>query len=179
MNSSPAPTRHRATLLAMFALTILPFGLAALYYEYIRGDTSIATSNNGRFIQPAALLRDLQLQPLGGDQLAPRKWRLLMYRPAQCANACALAERNLRAMPVLFGRDGGRVQIALITNDASTSVAPPAITVLRADGRVQNIRDGLLLVDPLDNVVLWYSYAQVDKPLLEDMRHLLKVSEFG
>ena len=82
-------------------------------------------------------------------------------------------------MPLLFGRDAPRVQIALVTRDEAITTSDPSITVLRAKGQVQNINDGLLLVDPLDNVVLWYSYEQVAKPLLEDMRHLLKVSGFG
>ena len=163
----------------MFAITVLPFGLATLYYEYIRGDESIPTSNYGLFLKPPARLGELQLQTIAGRELTNRRWRLLMYRPAQCTDTCATAERNLRAMPLLFGRDAPRVQIAFIASGTVAIVPAPAITLLRANGRVRNIGDGLLLVDPLDNVVLWYSYAQIGKPLLEDMRHLLKVSEFG
>ena len=160
-------------------MAILPFGLAALYYEYVRGDQTIATSNNGRFLKPPARVADLQLQPLSGPEFAQHKWRLLLLRPAQCVDVCAKAEHDLRAMPLLFGRDAPRVQIALVTRDEAITTSDPSITVLRAKGQVQNINDGLLLVDPLDNVVLWYSYQQVAKPLLEDMRHLLKVSGFG
>ena len=177
------PSRHRVTLLAMFAITVLPFGLAALYYEHITGDESIPTSNNGKFLKPPAQLSELRLQSIAGGELTPRKWRLLLYRPGQCGGVCATAERNLRALPLLVGRDAARVQIALVATDAATDLATEfpgaAITVLRAAGRVQGIDEGLLLADPLGNVVLWYSYAQVGKPLLEDLRHLLKVSEFG
>ena len=185
------PSRHRVTLLAMFAITVLPFGLAALYYEHITGDESIPTSNNGKFLKPPAQLSELRLQSIAGGELTPRKWRLLLYRPGQCGGVCATAERNLRALPLLVGRDAARVQIALVatdattnattnaTTDAATQFPGAAITVLRAAGHVQGIDEGLLLADPLGNVVLWYSYAQVGKPLLEDLRHLLKVSEFG
>jgi hypothetical protein len=171
--------RQRVILLLIFGMAVLPFGLATLYYAYAQGDRSIATSNNGRFLKPTAHVADLQLQTLSGPEFAQHKWRLLLLRPNQCIDACAKAEHDLRAMPLLLGRDAPRVQIALVTRDETIIDSGPPVTVLRAKGQVQNISDGLLLVDPLDNVVLWYSYAQVAKPLLEDMRHLLKVSGFG
>jgi len=41
------------------------------------------------------------------------------------------------------------------------------------------LRPGVYIVDPLGNVVLRYDYRDADKPVLEDMKQLLKVSHIG
>jgi hypothetical protein len=175
--------RQRAALLAMFAITILPFGLASLFYEHLQGNSSWPTSNNGRMLKPPGDIARLHLQTVAGPELTNHKWRLLLFRPAQCAAECRIAERNLRALPLLFGRDAPRVEIALLNApDSGTAALDGAdrITRVRTAEHIAGVADtGLVVVDPLGNIVLWYSYQQVDKPLLEDMRHLLRVSQFG
>jgi cytochrome oxidase Cu insertion factor (SCO1/SenC/PrrC family) len=41
------------------------------------------------------------------------------------------------------------------------------------------LRNGVYIVDPLGNVVLRYSYTDAGKPVLEDIKKLLKVSHIG
>ena len=46
-------------------------------------------------------------------------------------------------------------------------------------GALGVLTPGVYIVDPLGNVVLRYSHEQVGKPLLDDLKHLLKVSQIG
>jgi cytochrome oxidase Cu insertion factor (SCO1/SenC/PrrC family) len=46
-------------------------------------------------------------------------------------------------------------------------------------GDLQLLKAGAYVVDPLGNLVLWYSYDDVGKPLLNDLKRLLKVSQIG
>ncbi len=55
--------------------------------------------------------------------------------------------------------------------------APP--DVIQFVGELGGLKAGAYIVDPLGNLVLWYPYDNVGKPLLEDLKRLLKVSQIG
>ena len=62
-------------------------------------------------------------------------------------------------------------------SDARRAKLPVAVATFAGDLGV--LARGVYIVDPLGNVVLRYSHEQVGKPLLDDLKHLLKVSQIG
>ena len=176
--------RGQKTLLVLIGLTAAPFILAQLAFMYYRDGPDMSSMNKGTFVKPAATIESLQLEALPGPTLPDRKWRLMLYRPANCDQQCQQNEQRVRAMPTLVGREGSRVAAALIVEDARTaaptgSEGESPLPRFRAGAALPGIRDGVLLVDPHGNVVLWYDAERIGAPLLSDLRFLLKNSSIG
>lgn len=177
--------RGQKTLLLLIGLTAAPFILAQLAFNYYRDSGSTRpTVNKGTLVTPAAKIDALRLEPLPGPALPTDKWRLLLYRPAQCDAGCQASVQRVRAMPALVGRDADRVAVALIVDDETiaTSAADnpePALARVKAGASLPGVRSGLLLVDPQGNVVLWYDAARIGGPVLSDLKFLLKNSSIG
>jgi hypothetical protein len=176
--------RGQKMLVTLIALTAAPFVLAQLAYHYYQGSQPTSTTNKGTLLKPIENVTKLALVPLPGPAMPARKWTLLLYRPATCDAACASDVQRLRAMPILLGREGGRVAPVLIVDDPSVATPDtpdnvPALPRVRAGGRIGGHADGLFVVDPMGNVVLWYDHARIGKPVLDDLRFLLKNSSIG
>ena len=177
--------RGQKTLLLLIGLTAAPFILAQLAFNYYRDEGSTRpTVNKGMLVTPATKIDALRLEPLPGPALATNKWRLLFYRPAQCNAECQSSVQRVRAIPSLVGREANRVAVALIVNDESVASSQadnpePALPRVKASAALPGISDGLLLVDPQGNVVLWYDAAHIGGPVLIDLKFLLKNSSIG
>ncbi len=88
---------------------------------------------------------------------------------------------QLRQLHILLGRDASRVKRSFAALgdapvDASLSQYPE---VIRFQGALGALRPGVYIVDPLGNVVLRYEFRDAGKPVLEDLKRLLKVSHIG
>ena len=84
-------------------------------------------------------------------------------------------------MHILLGRDASRVKRSLVvlgTTPPDTSLAEYP-ELIRFSGASDVLRPGVYIVDPLGNLVLRYEFQGVGKPVLEDLRQLLKVSHIG
>lgn len=177
--------RGQKTLLLLIGLTAAPFILAQLAFNYYHDSgTARPTVNKGTLVTPAAKIDALKLESLPGPVLATNKWRLLYFRPAQCDATCQASVQRVRAMPSLVGRDANRVAVAMIVADESvassaTENPEPALPRVKARAALPGIRDGLLLVDPQGNVVLWYDAERIGGPVLSDLKFLLKNSSIG
>ena len=200
--------RNRAILVGLIVLAMMPLWAAvALYYgnpESIDG----AQTNRGALIDPPADLPELGLTDEGGLLTAegPRRWRLVHYVPAECGEDCLERIHLLRQMHVLLGRDADRViRLAAFeqTPDAEARArlaeAFPELTIVSAPpGRMQQLlRDreltggdaleagaaipeqGVLVVDPLGNVIFFHGLHQIGEALLFDLKRLLRLSNIG
>jgi hypothetical protein len=98
-----------------------------------------------------------------------------------CSAECQGAVHQLRQLHILLGRDASRVKRSLVELsatpvDASLSQYPE---LARFSGDAPALRPGVYVVDPLGNLVLRYEYGDAGKPVLQDLRQLLKVSQIG
>jgi hypothetical protein len=89
----------------------------------------------------------------------------------------------MRQLHVLLNRDQDRVRRALLFRHGvePTSVADfearfPKLEVLLGD---DSLAAGVYVIDPHGNVILRYPYADAGKPVLDDLKKLLKASQIG
>ena len=92
----------------------------------------------------------------------------------------------LRQMHVLLAKDAGRVRRVLLATpalspatQAQLTATYPKLGVVQASALPDDLADGVYLMDPVGNVILEYRYDQAGKPLLADLKKLLRVSRLG
>ena len=188
--SGVAPKKHlhpMRSLLIVLTLPLLVFAAAIVAYQF--GWFSGGQKNNGVLLADPQQLSPEQLQLLGSVEPESEKWRLLMVR-ARCDAACSEDLAQLRTVHDLVGGTSLRVERWLVVADSSTlDVAElqeqqPYLRIFSMDAAIQsqllaNAEQALYIVDPLGNVILSYSREQLGKPLLQDLKHLIKMSRIG
>jgi hypothetical protein len=179
--------RNRLLLLGLFAIALFPLLASHLLYLSLRGEHPWATTNHGDLLQPPVPVATLSLRGPGG-QAAPvlegrTGWWLLLATGEDCGPECEQAAFMLRQLHVLLHRDAARVQRGIVFNprlpgetrwqDLAARYAPltPFSTVL------PSLQEGIYIVDPRGNLVMFYPYSDAGKPVLEDLKRLLKVSQ--
>jgi cytochrome oxidase Cu insertion factor (SCO1/SenC/PrrC family) len=176
--------RNRLMLVGLFAMVLVPLLAAFLLYESSRSSAPWGTTNRGTLMKPIVSVADLGLTANGSAASlnASGNWWLVTVADGTCADDCQHALHQLRQLHVLLGRDASRVKRALVELGATL----PEASLLQAYpelggyvGPVRALPAGIYIIDPLGNVVLRYSYADAGKPVLEDLRQLLKVSHIG
>lgn len=172
--------RKQLILMALIAAASLG-GSYALYYASQSGGVW-GTTNKGAFVNPAVDIASLELVDDDGVALEEaRTWWIWVVRAQPCDAACDEALHQLRQLHVLLHRDADRVRRALVSatplphGDLETRY--PDLEFLT--GRVDALAPGIYIVDPLGNVVLRYPLDAAGKPVLEDLKRLLKVSQIG
>lgn len=181
-------------LLLIIAIVIGPMVAA---WVMVKLDVGIPTTHTNRStLVPAGV--DVQdwtpaLEPLGYG--AP--WRLLVTAPEQCDQACLDLLHRARQIHVALNRDATRAQHVLLLGHAEDEAwldelkaEFPLVKIAALDNtayqqslqrHAPDIPTGvqLWLVDPLGAVVLQQGPDDPGKQLLEDMKHLLKLSKVG
>ena len=127
-----------------------------------------------------------------GVQAQEERWQILVTAPKDCAVDCQQLVYLARQIQIGLGRDASRAIHALATaqtlnSDYETklqreypqlqrySLDLPAYT----KGAQSNDVPHLWIIDPHGNLVLRYDPSVKGKDLLNDLRHLLKLSNIG
>lgn len=151
-----------------------------LYFFLVQsGSMSFGTVNNGAFVEPARNASDLALSHEGLVFDTERKWWLLVVPGVgRCDDSCTEAVERSRALHVLLNRDATRVRRGLVVGHARPDIDPMEAEVLIGPGA--NVLDqGAYIVDPDGTLVTFYRFDQIGKPLLEDLKRLLRTSQIG
>jgi cytochrome oxidase Cu insertion factor (SCO1/SenC/PrrC family) len=174
--------RNRRQLLAMFAIALLTLGGAYVLFYLARDAGVWGTTNQGAFVQPPLRVAELGLVSESGDLLAPDgSWWLWTVAPNGCSVTCETAVHQLRQLHVLLNKDAQRVRRALITGSGAEPSAvlsrfPKLAHFFDPGGALE---EGVYIVDPIGNLVLFYRLSQAGKPVLDDLKRLLKLSQIG
>lgn len=183
MSEQATIRRNRLMLIVLFAITFVPLIGAFWLYESSRTAQPWGTTNHGELLNPIVTVADLKIIAADGtESMADGKWWLVVVEAQGCPPECRSAVHELHQVHVLLGRDAPRVRRAVITlGDASVdrSIQRDYPEVVAFKAPASALRPGIYIVDPLGNVVLRYDYRDADKPVLEDMKKLLKVSHIG
>jgi len=183
MTTDDRVRRNRLMLVGLFAMAIIPLFGAFWLYESSRSAAPWATTNKGQLMDPIRSVEDFHLVAVDGSasMLNSGHWWLVAVTEDGCSQPCQTAVHQLRQLHILLGRDASRVKRSLITlgdAPADASLAQYA-ELVRFTGDVSVLQPGVYIVDPLGNVVLRYGYDGAGKPVLEDLKQLLKVSHIG
>ena len=96
-----------------------------------------------------------------------------------CNDACQTTVQNMRALHVLLNREADRVRRGFTGPVRAEWVdAYPQMAAVTVADRA-SLKPGVYIIDPHGNLVLFYPMNTEPKPVLEDLKKLLKVSQIG
>lgn len=175
--------RRQLLLIALIAAVSIG-GSYALYFNTI--DTGVwGTTNEGAFVDPPRQMPQLGLTDMAGiPHVSSEVWWVWLVQDGRCAAPCNDVLTKMRNMHVLLNKDADRLRRAWVrqsgAEDAALTAQFPKLHQL-----IQQPEDGVLLptgiyiVDPLGNLVFHYPLQDMGKPVLQDLKRLLKVSQIG
>ena len=174
-------------LLAIIGIAVLPFLIAGvLFIGFPSDEISDDTVNDGLLIIPP-----IKMEALDSNG----KWLLIHIVTESCGAKCKevlfLTKQSRKAL----GKNAARVRrIAVSSHELgepfmqllmsehkslSLSVDSQVVDVLSSTIQNGAITNFVFLMDPLGNVMMYYTPDMLGKPLLQDLRHLLRVSRIG
>lgn len=190
---------HRVKFLGLIGIFLSPFiaGWMALYVFDIRPPSG----NYGTLVTPVKKLSWPPLETIDGELVADgfgRKWTLLLFTDDGCAELCRSNLFYMRQLRTLLGRDTMRLQNVLISSDplsAETLVYLQEFPNLKT---IQDYRESALyqqfeieglgevggeprlyLVDPDQNLMMYYPAENDPDLILDDIKKLMKLSQIG
>ena len=175
-------TSARLKLLALIAIPLAPLLLAWTIFFHFPELAPQGTTNHGTLIQPPLRAEAAGLAP---DVAPSPNWTLLHLGAVDCPPDCAQMLYLSRQVVKGLGRRESQVQRLLVSPQppgpafrALLAQEDPAMEVLLANTRpleaLAESRPLLLLMDPQGNIMMHYSLDKAGKPLLEDLRRLLR-----
>lgn len=181
------------TQLVLLAVVFLgPLALATWLYFSGQGFVPEGRSNHGVLLQPIVNLpATVPGSPLHAHNEG--HWVLLYANTGPCGEACEFSLYTLRQSRLMLGKEMERLVRAFLHGEA------PPDTVLMAEEHegLVTFRDGTLnelleaqrpadlaaggyyLVDPLGNLVMYFRSDIDPQAMVEDIKHLLKLSRIG
>lgn len=191
--AQPGKPSGQLKLLAIFAVVLGPILIAGIMAKM--GFMPQSNTNRTDLVEPQIQLENWQLtiEPVGYG--AP--WRILVTSPQECLDACIALLHEARQINVALGREAGRVAHMLALGSPASAIlqeqldteyprlAQSSIDTGAYEASLSNHplewRQGpqLWVVDPLGRVVLHQDADKPGKRLLDDLKHLLKVSKVG
>ncbi|MDR6710766.1 hypothetical protein J2W83_000355 [Pseudomonas hunanensis] len=176
--------RGRLQLLLILLVTLGPMILATSMYKF-RFWVPEDRSFHGAMIGNGQGRGDI------GITAQDQRWQLLVSAPASCAEDCQQLVYLARQIQIGLGRDASRASHALATaqalpGDYQAVLGREYPQLQRYPLDVQRYRQAvsepgpqLWIVDPHGNLVLRYDAKVKGKHVLDDLRHLLKLSNIG
>ena len=193
-NSAPNPqgvgsqSKARRQMLAIMGIALVSLAGSYLLYYTAKDGEGWGTTNKGAFVTPPMTLENLNWQvtaaegPVGQYERAWYLWTVAQ----QCDAGCQQMVKDLRALHILLNREAERVRRGYSTLDG----APPGAGWLDQFPQLKRIawqrdevsgelREGVYIVDPIGNLVFYYSLEANPKSIQADLKRLLKVSQIG
>jgi hypothetical protein len=195
----PSLLWHRIKFLGLIGIFLSPFiaGWLALYVFDIRP----ASGNYGTLISPVKKLDWPPLRTLDGEIQRGgfgRKWTLVLFSGDDCAELCRSNLFYMRQLRTLLGRDTLRLQNVLIS---ARPLSAEMITYLQEFPNLKVVQDyrepalykqyeldglgtvgsepRLYLVDPDQNLMMYYPAENDADRMLDDIKKLMKLSQIG
>jgi cytochrome oxidase Cu insertion factor (SCO1/SenC/PrrC family) len=182
MNETTTISQNRRSLVVLFAIGFVPVIIAWVVFFYFPQLMPTGTTNEGELITPPVQAETLGLAGQTGE------WTLILPIGANCNEDCQERLYLARQVNVALGKEAPRVhRLALWTNGMGPAAEVlgeyPELESLPVDGSLVASTLGdlnrIYLMDPLGNIFMVYSVDKAGKPMLKDIKHLLKISNIG
>ena len=181
------PARLQLAMIA--ALFIGPLLIAAwLYYSgsFAPGDRS----NHGLLLEPVVHLPDSHPTL---PEIAGGHWLLVYATETECHEDCLATLHAQRQLRLMLGNDMSRVtRMFLQANTTADRVVfdeeDTGLEVLHDQDLARDLWSalpagtppgGLFLIDPLGNLVMYFQSTLDPRDMVDDIKHLLKLSRIG
>lgn len=197
MSESPEyRTSARVKLLLILAIAVGPIVLAYVFYFYFRDMAPAGTMNEGHLIQPPLQVEDIAAEP--GKEIPLGEWAMLILTGPDCDENCEQLLYLSRQVHRGLGKDADRVNRFLLVGGRQLS--PAFDELIEAEHPTLQVRyhaaaplervfkdtvesplegNYLFLMDPNGNIMMYYTRDLAGKPMLSDLKHLLKISGIG
>lgn len=176
--------RGRLQLLLILLVVLGPMILATSMYK-LKFWVPEGRSYHGAMIGNGQSRADI------GIDAQDERWQLLVSAPEACAQDCQQLVYLARQIQIGLGRDASRASHALaaaapLAADYQVQLGREypqlqryALDTARYRQKVSEPGPQLWIVDPHGNLVLRYDAKANGKQVLDDLRHLLKLSNIG
>ena len=190
---------HRVKFLTLIAVFLSPFigGWMALYVFELKP----TAGNYGTLVSPVRQLQLPRLETRDGEVFEAgfgRKWTLVLFAGNDCSEQCRTNLFYMRQLRTLLGRNTHRLQNVLVSDGPLSSELQeyladfPKIRVIEATHSsplysqftLPDLPDVgtfpmLYLVDPAQNLMMYFPAAVDQDLMLDDVKKLLKLSQIG
>jgi len=176
-------SRNRRKLVMLFSIGFVPLIVAWLIFFYVPELMPSGTTNEGELITPTVSASNLGLMSETGQ------WTLLVPAPKVCDEACEELFYLAKQVNTALGKGSDRVHRVLVDLGAAGDMVAnltaeyPSLETVQVDAAVfANVlprKDVIYLMDPLGNIFMFYEIEKAGKPMLKDIKHLLKISKMG
>ena len=180
----PTSSKNVSTKLTFLLLVFLLPMLVSWAMYVFRDDLHFHPKNLGHLVHPAIQVSDIPALVTPNHQ-----WQIV-YIPSP--NHFAIADKNLFTLNQVkkaLGQDEKRIHLTLITDATYKIVENPYYSHFQWDKKqyelIQKklsqkvIVDRVYLVDPANNIFMYYADTDDPMNIYKDLKHLLKVSQIG
>lgn len=183
--ATEAVRSSRRKLIILILIAFVPIFIAYFGYFYFPSMAPAGTTNQGELISPPLTAASFDPK-LGGF----KTWVLLQPVDTDCDERCEEMLYLSRQVVTGLGKDASRVQRLLLAPgqvsdefdrllaDEHPDVQVQSDTAAALDA-VSTERPVLFLMDPNGNIMMFYRLEQAGKPMLKDLKHLLRISNIG
>lgn len=175
-------------------MALVFFGpLVVATWMYMSGQfTPASGTNHGSLFTPVVSLAD-ELPSSAIVQGADGHWRLLYMQRGECDRGCEDSLYRQRQIRLMLGNDMERIERVFLHGDAPPdkvladeqqrgliSINDNALATLLEEKRdAAQAPGGLYLVDPLNNLVMYFAPGLDPREVVDDLEHLLELSRIG
>lgn len=187
----PVTKPARYTMALLVATFVLPFVLGTGLY--LSGWRPEKFGNHGDLIQPPRPMPETGLLQADGRPLPTAelrgKWLLMLPIEGSCAASCRESLQQMSNVHLALNKEQGRLRRVLVSTEGSPPFAElqqtyPDLLVAKLDpeaatawaSTLDNTGQGLLIADPLGNVIMRYDEAAEMRGVHKDLERLLKYS---
>ena len=187
--TKPESGRLQLTFVALVFLG--PLILAA--WMYMTGQLAPSgSSNKGALLEPVINVQDtLPKSPV--ITLADGVWLMLYENSAECDEFCKQQLHRLRHTRLMLGSEMSRIISVFLYGKSAfdrgfldkehpglTIINDEALTDLLQEKRPKQLMPGgIYLIDPLSNLVMYFPPNLDSREMLDDLKHLLRLSRIG
>lgn len=187
-------TRRSSAHLQLLFIALIFFGplIVAAWLYYSGYFNAPARSNHGVLLEPIINLRD----DLPGSALLAEhegQWLLVYTEEGPCGGACRDALYTLRQSRLMLGKERDRLQRAFLHGPTP----PDKVFIADEHAGLVTTRDtslgglltsrkpteipggGFYLIDPLGNLVMYFPPDMNPSEMVDDLKHLLRLSRIG
>lgn len=184
--------RNRIKLLAILAVCAAPVIASYFTYYVIKPD---GRTNYGELIEPQVALPSLSLRagtaPDEGLARLRGKWLMITLADEGCDTACQQRLVVMRQVRLTTGKDRDRIERALLVageppqaallaeHDGLQVFATDRESLARLRQAAGGAAPGVLIVDPLGNLMMRYPAEPDPNRMKKDLAKLLRASRIG
>lgn len=162
-------------------------------WMYTTGRLQPASStNHGELLEPIVNLAEA-FPELTIPETAGGPWRMVYMNTAECGSSCQEALYRQRQIRLMLAAEMDRVTRVFLHGAASPdkvflddqhagliTISDKSLAELLSDRRPQGVPEGgIYLIDPLDNLIMYFSPAVEPGDMVDDLKHLLELSRIG